>query len=129
MSIKPSAFLIRIIDQFYTLNSDIALVSVSTTDGFVIHQSSDKRFEVEPDKISAIASTFSSISNSIANEIIKSSFNIAFIETVKGNFVCIHTSYLKRDVVLTVFANDSMSLGTLRVKSRELGVMVSKVPT
>jgi predicted regulator of Ras-like GTPase activity (Roadblock/LC7/MglB family) len=129
MGIKPSTVLIRLIDQFYALNSDITLVSVSTSDGFVIHQSSDKRFEVEPDKISAIASTFSSISNSIASEILESSFDIAFIETKKGNFVCIHTNYLKHDVVLTVFANDSMSLGTLRVKSREFGVVISKVPT
>lgn len=127
MGIQSSPLLVSLIDQVYNADVDIELVSISTADGFVIHQSSSKRFRDESDKIAAIASTFSSISNSIANEIIDSSFNIAFIETPRGNFVCIHTLYLGKSVVLILFAKDGMSLGTLRVKARNLGVMILKL--
>ena len=127
MNIRPSPLLVRLIDQFYKLNVDISLVNVSTPDGFVIYQSSSKLFEGEPDKVAAIASTFSSISNSIANEIIDSRFNISLIETEKGNFVCIHARYIEQNVVLVVFANDGMSLGTLRVKAKNFGLLISKL--
>lgn len=125
MSLQPSAELRQIINDFYSHDTDVNLVSLCTPDGFEIHQSSMDKFQAVPDKISAIASTLSSISDSIANEIIESPFKVTTIETNEGNFVCIYTQYLQQNVVLTICAGSDMSLGVLRVKTRHLATAIS----
>jgi len=117
----------NLIDVFYKTNSEVNLVSLSTSDGFIIHLAQSEQLHCEKDKIAAVTSTFLSVSHSIAKEFINSQVRVASIETDKGNFLCAGTLYKKTPTVLTLSADESMSLGVLRVKLRQLATLISKL--
>ena len=119
--------LVAKLNDFYVQNDDVTIVSVSTSDGFEIHQSSVKKFQQSSDMVAAIASTFSSLSNSIAKEIVESPFKAAFIETGEGNFICVCTQCMQKNMVLTICADGLMSIGVLRAKAKNLAKEISNL--
>lgn len=127
MNITPSLDLEELINDFYESNFDVDLTSLCTPDGFEIHQASTNKFQSTTDTVAAIASTLSSISKSIANEIINSPFKATIIEAEQGNFVCVYTQYLQKNVVLTIYAREGMSVGELHVKTKNLAKSISKL--
>lgn len=126
MSQRPSRGLVEQIDVLYDSNTDIKLIALCTADGFSIHQAS-KEFENTPDKISAITSTLSSVSDSISREIMSAPFSINCIESDHGNCVSVYTQYRGKNVVLTVSADAAMSLGELRVRTKKLAHKISEL--
>lgn len=117
----------ELLDHFFDQNKNVILVSLCTSDGFSIYQASIEKFKSAPDKVAAISSTFSSVSDSIANEIITSPFQMAIIETADGNFISIFTTYLEKSAVLTITTSDKMPLGELRIRAKNLSAFVAKL--
>lgn len=114
------------IDRLYAMSSNIKLVALCTIDGFSIHQASIE-FNAVPDKIAAITSTLSAVSDSMSREITSGPFNIVCIESKQGNSVSVYTEYANKNVVLTVSANTKVSLGELRLRTKKLAQKISEL--
>ena len=124
MQLESTKELAKLISEFYNSTSGLILVALSTPDGFPIQQASDS-FEGVPDKIAAMTSTLSSVSNAIAEEIIAAPFTLSWIETDDGDCVCVYTKYQKQNAVLTVAAKRNVTLGVLRVRIKRLAEKIA----
>ena len=79
--------LIQLINAFFESSLDVQLVPTSTSDGFDLYSVSRMRETLEADKVAAIASILCSISNASAEQISNDIFNIATVESEKGNIL------------------------------------------
>jgi predicted regulator of Ras-like GTPase activity (Roadblock/LC7/MglB family) len=109
-----------LVGSFFNDSLEIQLISVCTSDGFDLHFSSRKKETLEADKIAAIASTLCSISNASAEQISNGRFNIATVESEKGNILFLRTQFLGFECVLCVEGSENMTLGALRFVSQRL---------
>lgn len=101
-------------------NKEMLVVSLCTTDGFSIKSFASKGLNAEADKLAAMSSTISALSNSTAKQVLQEQFDLTTIETSLGNILFVKTSYLGLPCVLTVAARASMALATVRYKTKNL---------
>lgn len=118
--IKASKALMQCIKEFCAANGEVTLVSLCTTDGFPISYFSIKDLTDLADKIAAMSSTLSALSDSSASQMNQGQCDITIIETTSGNILFIKTSYLDKPCVLTVVAKEKMILAAARYKTMKL---------
>jgi len=108
-------------------NKEILLVSLCTTDGFSIKSFASKELNAEADKLAAMSSTISALSDSSAKQIFQNQFEITIIETNSGSMLFVRTSYLGLACVLTVAARSKMALATARYKTKKLASDINNI--
>lgn len=118
--IKSTKTLNKLLDEFIESNTSIELVGLSTSDGFVIGMRRNERITVEFDKISAIASSLCSLSDSAAASIINQSFLMTTVETESGNILFLRTKYLHYSCVVCIAVKEDLSLAQTRFISLRL---------
>lgn len=125
IAIKPE--LLEGIKELCENDRDVLLVSLSTTDGFSIKSFASKVLNAEADKLAAMSSTISSLSDSSAKQILKDQFDITIVETKSGNMLFVRTSYLDLPCVLTIAAKNGIPLATARYKTKKLAQSISEI--
>ena len=112
--ITIKAELLEHIKELCDGDRDILLVSLSTTDGFSIKTFASKTLNAEADKLAAMSSTISSLSDAAAKQVLMNQFDITIVETGSGNMLFVRTNYLELPCVLTIAAKSAMPLATAR---------------
>lgn len=108
-------------------NKEMLLVSLCTTDGFSIKSFASKGLNAEADKLAAMSSTLSALSNSTATQLLQEEFDITIVETNSGNILFVKTKYLGLPCVLTVAARANMALATVRFKTKRLAQSIANI--
>lgn len=124
--VKPQ--LIQLIENFYTNDREVVVVSLCTTDGFPIKYFSMDELSAEADKLAAMSSTISALSDSSARQMNQGQCDITIIEAVLGHMLFVKTVYLGTPCVLTVVASTKMSLATARYKTKNLAQAFANIP-
>ncbi len=123
IAIKP-----ELLSEIKTLcenNREISVVSLCTTDGFTIKSFVAQDLNMEADKLAAMSSTLSALSDSCANMLMLDEFNVTIVESNAGNTLFVRTRYLELECVLTVTARIKMSLATARYHTKKLAQTIS----
>lgn len=123
--VKPE--LLKFIRELCENNSEIILVSLCTTDGFSIKSIAAKGLKAEADKLAAMSSTISALSDSSAKQVMQTQFSVTIVETNSGNILFVRTQYLGMPCVLTLAARDKMALATARYKTILLAENISGI--
>lgn len=107
----------NIFSAYAKKESDIELISLSTSDGFPIysHASPDIEGTFEEDKMAAAASTLQSVSNAVSKQILSHEFRMTLIETDDGNVIFVLLKLASKDYVLAMSAKSVMNIATLRL--------------
>lgn len=119
--------LLQYMKKLFEDNSEITLVSLCTTDGFPINHVSTNELSEQADKLAAISSTLSALSGSSAIQMQQGQCDITIIEATFGNILCVKTSYLETQCVLTVVANIKMSLAEARYKTKKMSQEIAEI--
>ena len=125
MNVKPE--LSQSIQNLCDSNKEVVLVSLCTTDGFPITYTSIDELSTEADKLAAISSTLSALSNSSARQMNQGQCDITIIEADAGNMLFLTANYLETPCVLTVVANTKMALATARYKTKNLAAAIGRI--
>ena len=125
IQIKPA--LSKGIQDLCENNTEVHVISLCTADGFSIQSFVAQGQETESDKLAALSSTISALSNSSAKQVLQEQFDITIIEANSGNMLFVRTSYLGSPCVLTVVANAKMALATARYKTKKLADLISAI--
>jgi len=123
--IKPE--LLEGIKELCDDNREVFLVNLCTSDGFSIKSFASKALSGESDKIAAMSSTISALSDSSAKQVLQDQFETTIVETKSGNILFVRTSYLDLPCVLTVAARTKMTLATARYKTNRLAQLVADI--
>ena len=113
--------------EFCEINKDINLVSLCTTDGFPISHFSINELSELADRLAAMSSTLSALSDSSAKQMNLGRCDITIIETALGNTLFVKADYIEKPCVLTVVAKNKMMLATARYKTIKLAETISKI--
>ena len=124
--VKPK--LVQLIESFCENNKEVVLVSLCTTDGFPIKYLSTDELNAEADKLAAISSTISALSDSSSRQMNQGQCDITIIESTSGNMLFVKAIYLGTPCVLTVVANMKMNLAATRYKTKKLSQDFSSIP-
>jgi len=108
-------------------NKAIFLVSLCTTDGFSIQSVMSKDLSSEADKLAAMSSTISALSDSSAKQVFQNECNITIVETTSGNMLFVKTTYLGLPCVLTIAARAKLALATARHKTTVFAKEISEI--
>lgn len=119
--------LLHSIKELCESNKEIVLVSLCTTDGFPIKYLSTDELSTEVDKLAAISSTISALSDSSARQMNQGQCDITIIEATYGNMLFLKASYLGKPCVLTVVANTKMTLAAARYKTKNLAIAIAMI--
>jgi len=125
INVKPE--LLDSIKELCKNNREVFIVSLCTSDGFSIKSFASKALNMESDKLAAMSSTISALSDSTAKQLLQSEFKIASIEAESGTMLLVRTRYLGVSCVLTVAANTKMALATARYKTKILAEAISAI--
>lgn len=116
--------------SFKSLISDypeIQVIGLVTEDGFNIKSYAFKSLELASDKLAALASTTCALGNSEADSLQASPMKITSVESDSGYTLFCAASYLNVACVLTITANQKMSLATLRFAAKRLVKETAKI--
>ena len=125
IEVKPE--LLDGIKELCKSSSEVYIVSLCTSDGFSIKSFASKGLNMEADKLAAMSSTISALSDSTAKQLLQSQFEIASIEAESGTMLLVRTRYLGVSCVLTVAANTKMALATARYKTKMLSEKIASI--
>ena len=117
--------LTQCIREFCAANKEVTLVSLCTTDGFPISYFSTNELTALADKLAAMSSTLSALSDSAANQVNQGQCEVTIIETSSGNILFVKASYMGKSCVLTVVAKAHMMLAEARYKTKKLAQTMS----
>lgn len=117
----------RCIKQLCEANREIALVTLCTTDGFPISCFSINSLSNQADKFAAMSSTLSALSDSSASQMKQGQCDITIVEATSGNMLLVKTDYLGKPCVLTVVAQNKMTLAEARYKTKRLASEISAI--
>ena len=108
-------------------NREISLISLCTTDGFSIKSFATRELSAEADKLAAMSSTISALSESAAQQVLKGEFNVTIVESGEGNMLFVRTTYLGLPCVVTVAARVSLSLAKARFATKRMAEVIQKI--
>ncbi|RBP51166.1 roadblock/LC7 domain-containing protein [Arenicella xantha] len=108
-------------------SQEIFLVSLCTADGFNIRSFASETLSVEADKVSAIASTIGSLSDSASRQIMLVESQTTTIETANGNILFLSCMLVGKPCVLTLAAKSSMQLANARFAVMRLAQALAKI--
>lgn len=117
--------LTQCIEAFCADNREVTLVSLCTTDGFPISYFSKSDLTNLADKLAAMSSTLSALSDSSATQMNQGQCDITIIETTSGSILFVRASYLGKPCVLTVVAKEKMLLAAARYKTKKLAQTIA----
>ena len=106
---------------------NIRLVGLCTEDGFDIKSLADKSFELDSDKLAAMASSISALSNSSAQQLKRDGFTITIIETEDGNILLMKTRYLDQPCVISMATARESSLAQGRFELKRFAAKVAAI--
>lgn len=97
-----------VLDEFATTEDHLSFLSLSTSDGYPLSNSSPAHIELNFRRISAMASSFAGISRELAKETHHPELEGSIIECQSGFLVCrlLKTEHMEA-VLLGVFNNES----------------------
>lgn len=105
----------------------VVLISLSTSDGFNIKSFAAKSLKVEADKIAAMSSSVSALSNSLSTQILEDDFEATIIETKNGSFLFVQTEYLNTPSVLMLVAKPDVTLAAARYSARRFAKKIMEI--
>jgi predicted regulator of Ras-like GTPase activity (Roadblock/LC7/MglB family) len=118
--ITPNPQLINLLEDCFNNNIGVALLSISTMDGFNIHTLSRQESVIESDKLAAISSALCSLSDASAEQIVNQNFILATVETGEGKILFLKARYLAFSCVVCMASTVAMSLAEARFLARRL---------
>ncbi len=93
---------------------NIKALNLTTADGFTLFSEFSEGFNFEPNKLSAVTSSITALSQAAAKQIIKSGFKSTCIETESGVIFMVHTRYQNKNCILSLISGDDPNLGQIR---------------
>ncbi len=117
----------RCIKELCEANREIALVTLCTTDGFAISCFSINELSNQADKFAAMSSTLSALSDSSASQMKQGQCEITIVEATSGNMLFVKTDYIGKPCVLTLVAQNKMTLAEARYKTKRLANRISTI--
>ncbi|SJN16085.1 hypothetical protein CZ794_00745 [Psychrobacter sp. JB385] len=119
--------LLRHMKALCEANREIILASLCTTDGFPISCFSISDLSNQADKFAAMSSTLSALSDSSATQMKQGKCDITIVEATSGNILFVKTDYIGKPCVLTVVAQNRMTLAEARYKTKKLMGEISAI--
>ena len=127
VSANQNSELKEMMAEFLNHDVDVELVGLCTADGFSIECLESGNIRVESDKLSAMASTFCSMGNSISEQMLKKDFTISSVEASGAYMLFACTSYMDSSCVLVVATRGNISLGETRYKTKRLSGLIEQI--
>ena len=106
-------------------SSDILLINVSTEDGFTLSQLSV--IEIEQDKVAAMTSSLSSMSNAACKMLGASDYTISMLESKELNLFFLKSTYQNKPCVISACAKSKLTLGQARFALRQLNDSIKEI--
>lgn len=126
-SLKNQAGLSELLESFLKEESSIDLVHICTSDGFNLHMKNLPTVNIELDKMAALASTFCSLGQSAAENIVDEKMVVSSVESESGFVIFLKVSLTGHPCVLTVAAKASTALGEARYKAIRLAKKIAEL--
>ncbi len=117
----------KLYEKLNTKLKSIKSLSLTTSDGFTLFSENGNGFEVETDKLSAVSSSLTALSNAAAKQLMKSTFESTFIETSKGLMCMIQTKYQGKNCILSLISGANPNIGQIRFYLNELANILETV--
>lgn len=93
---------------------NVKALNLTTADGFTLFSELCDGFEFEPNKLSAVTSSITALSQAAAKQIIKSNFQSTCIETDLGVIFMVQTTYQDKKCILSLISGRDPNLGQIR---------------
>ncbi len=94
--------------------NNMKALSLTTADGFCLFCESEERFDLEEDKLSAVSSSLTALSNAAAKQLMSADFKSTFIETNKGLMYMVKAEYQGKSCILCLISGKEPNLGQIR---------------
>lgn len=94
--------------------SNVRALNLTTADGFTIYSRHSGNFSCEKDKLSAVTSSLTALSQAAAKQLMGSEFKSSCVETNKGIMYMVQTNYKNKPCILSLVSGDSPNLGQIR---------------
>ncbi len=117
----------RLAEDYCKENTDLLIVNVCSEDGFVMGHTSNERTEIESDKMAAISSSISSISNSALMMISGKTSKLIIVESENYNFLLTQSTFRKKKCVVSFCASSLVSLAKMRFLVKRFGDSLSEL--
>lgn len=122
-----SRFLNTVFEKVSEQLTDIKTINISSVDGFSIHSYSKYDGEISEEQLAAVSSSISSLSNSVAKQLIKSSLVSTTIETDNGYMFLVNTEFLKKQCIICIITGNKENLAKVRYFATKLSNKLKKV--
>lgn len=119
--------LLRHMKALCDANREISLVSLCTTDGFPISCIANSELSNQSDKLAAMSSTITALSDSSTSQMKQGKCEITIVEATAGNILLVKTDYIGKPCVLTLVAQNKMTLAEARYKTKKLSGAISAI--
>ncbi len=120
------------LDQLFSDLNDtlkgLQLICLTTEDGFAIRSLQKKR-TFEDNKVAAITSSLSALSNAAAQHLTGTVLNSTCIETNQGNLYLFNTLYQNKKSVLCVVTGQEQNMEYAKYHISKLAAQIMKQPT
>ena len=100
-----------LVDKFIGENTDVIVTSICTEDGFSIYQGNSNQCDLESDKMAAIVSSLTSISEASIKGIKSGEFNMVLIDSKETNLLIKKTNLTGHEVILSIGISTKISIG------------------
>lgn len=104
-------------DVFNNMESklhNIKALNLTSADGFTLFSQFSGGFKFESNKLSAVTSSITALSQAAAKQIIKSNFESTCIETDAGVIFMVQTKYGGKNCILSLISGENPNLGQIR---------------
>ena len=92
----------------------VRALNLTSVDGFTIYSCHSNDFNCEKDKLSAVTSSLTALSQAAAKQLINSQFNSTCIETNDGIMYMVQTNYKGKPCILSLVSGNNPNLGQIR---------------
>lgn len=93
---------------------NIKALNLTTADGFSLFSQVNGNFKIEEDKLSAVTSSLSALSQAAARQIMNEEYESTCIETGMGMMFMVQTRYQGQDCILSLISSGQPNLGQIR---------------
>ena len=104
----------QIFKNMETKMPGLKALNVTTVDGFSLFSHSQEGFDLEVDKLSAVTSSLTALSQAASKQVIGAQFESTCIETDQGLIFMVQTRYQEKDCILSLISGDNPNLGQIR---------------
>lgn len=92
----------------------VRALNLTTADGFTIFSRHNSDFSCEKEKLSAVTSSLTALSQAAAKQLMSSEFNSTCIETNNGIMYMVQTRYKNKPCILSLVSGNNPNLGQIR---------------